>query len=245
MQGEVRVCKKDYDDDRAKQYGPLDRWHHLACFASHRDEMAFWCSGEELAGFKTLSKEDQDLVAEKLPKVKRKLETAGKDEPDSKKAKLEVKEDPAETARKEEMKKQNKKMFYYRDLLSKNLKKQELYNLLEHNKQEIPTGEDRALDRLSDVMTFGALEPCQECGGGQLVYQSGLGYRCQGDLSEWTKCQVVSQQPARREFKIPADYRQEHSFLAMYKSKTGTRIIPNLPGVVKTPAANGNKEGQG
>ena len=71
------------------------------------------------------------------------------------------------------------------------------------------------------------------------------GESCQGDLSEWTKCQVVSQQPARREFKIPADYRQEHSFLAMYKSKTGTRIIPNLPGVVKTPAANGNKEGQG
>ena len=27
-------------------------------------------------------------------------------------------------------------MFYYRDLLSKNLKKQELYSLLEYNKQE-------------------------------------------------------------------------------------------------------------
>ena len=74
-------------------------------------------------------------------------------------------------------------MFYYRDLLSTNLKKQELYSLLEHNKQEVPTGEDRALDRLSDIMTFGALEPCQECGGGQLVYQSGVGYRCQGDIS--------------------------------------------------------------
>ena len=74
-------------------------------------------------------------------------------------------------------------MFYYRDLLSKNLKRQELYSLLEHNKQEVPTGEDRALDRLSDIMTFGALEPCQECGGGQLVYQSGVGYRCQGDIS--------------------------------------------------------------
>ena len=35
-QGEVRVCKKDYDDDRAKQYGPLDRWHHVACFAKNR-----------------------------------------------------------------------------------------------------------------------------------------------------------------------------------------------------------------
>ena len=35
-QGEVRVCKKDYDDDRAKQYGPLDRWHHVTCFAKNR-----------------------------------------------------------------------------------------------------------------------------------------------------------------------------------------------------------------
>ena len=80
------------------------------------------------------------------------------------------------------------------------------------------------LDRLCDNLTFGALEPCVECNGGQLVYQSGelknfmksyiggqsslahllniiweepvmtstvgVGYRCQGDLSEWTKCQV-------------------------------------------------------
>ena len=51
--------------------------------------------------------------------------------------------------------------------------------------------------------------------------------------------------PKRREFKIPNEFKQEFDFLAMYKSKTGTRIIPNLPGVVKTPAAYGNKEGQG
>ena len=100
------------------------------------------------------------MLVKKLPKVKRKSEANGKDEPDSKKMKLEIKEDPAEAAKKEEMKKQNKKMFYYRDLLGKHLKKQDLYNLLEHNKQEIPTGEEKALDRLSDVMTFGALLPC-------------------------------------------------------------------------------------
>ena len=34
----MRICKKDYDDDRAKQYGPLDRWHHLSCFAKNRFE---------------------------------------------------------------------------------------------------------------------------------------------------------------------------------------------------------------
>ena len=122
------------------------------------------------------------MLLEKLPKVKRKIETNGKDEPDCKKCKID-KEDPAEKAMKEEMKKQNKKMFYYRDLLSKHLKKQDLYNLLEHNKQEIPSGEEKALDRLSDVMTFGALEPCKECpSGGQFVYQSGVGYKCQGKI---------------------------------------------------------------
>ena len=64
---------------------------------------------------------------------------------------------------------------------------------------------------------------------------------------EWTKCQVVSQQPARRVFKVPDEFKQEHSFLSMYKSKTGTRIIPNLPGTAKTLASNGNRgvEGQG
>ena len=57
--GEVRICKKDYDDDRAKQYGPLDRWHHLACFSKNREQLMFFCSGEKLAGLNTLSQEDQ------------------------------------------------------------------------------------------------------------------------------------------------------------------------------------------
>jgi len=244
--GEVRICKKDYDDDRAKQYGPLDRWYMVDCFAEAREEMVFFCAADQLPGFNTLSKDDQDMLLKKLPKVKRKLESNGKDEPDSKKVKLEVKDDPAEAALKSKMKKQNTKMFYYRDLLKKHLKKQDLYNLLEHNKQDIPTGEDSALDRLCDIMTFGALERCKECGNGQFVYQSGVGYRCQGDMSEWTKCSVVSQDPARRDFKVPKDYKQEHDFLSMYQPKTGTRVIPNLPGVPKSSnSSNSHKEGQG
>jgi len=243
--GEVRISKKDYDDDRAKQYGPMDRWYHLACFVKIREQLAFFCSGSQLAGLNTLSQEDQDKVTSLLPKLKRKSEASnGTDEPDAKKAKLccDVKPDPE----KEEMKKQNKKMFYYRDLLKKHLKKQELYSLLEHNKQEVPTGEDRALDRLCDIMTFGSLEPCTECGGGQFVYQSGVGYRCQGDLSEWTKCQVVSLEPKRRDFKVPGDFKQEYDFLAMYKSKLGTRIIPNLPGASpKVKPTNGANVGTG
>ena len=55
----MRICKKDYDDDRAKQYGPLDRWHHLECFAKNREELMFFCSGDKLAGFNTLGQDDQ------------------------------------------------------------------------------------------------------------------------------------------------------------------------------------------
>ena len=91
------------------------------------------------------------MLRKELPKMKRKVE-ASKDEPDAKKIKV----DPAEEKQKEEMKKQNKRldivlvkiffycllrMFYYRDLMKKHMKKKELEALLEHNKQEIPVGE--------------------------------------------------------------------------------------------------------
>jgi len=237
--GEVRIAKKDYDDDRAKQYGPLDRWHHLDCFVKNRDKLEFFTSAENLAGLNTLSAEDKATVKSQLKRlqvdVKRKAEN-GVDEPDAKKMKKEIKEDPE----KEEMRKQNKKMFYYRDLLQKNLKKPELVTLLEYNGQEIATGVDRMLDRLCDLMTFGALEPCTECNGGQLVYQSGVGYRCQGDLSEWTKCQVKTLKPARKKFKIPEEFRLKWDFMSMYKYKERTRIL-NVAAIPKSnPSTNGH-----
>ena len=51
-------------------YGPYDRWHHVECFAEKRDEMEYNDAGEAMAGFKTLSKEDQDLMREKIKEVK-------------------------------------------------------------------------------------------------------------------------------------------------------------------------------
>ena len=70
-------------------------------------------------------------------------------------------------------------MFHYRDLLRKHCKRKELYSLLDHNKQGVPEGQpkgqEEALDRLCDMMMFGALAPCEECNGGPLVYRSWLG----------------------------------------------------------------------
>ena len=81
-------------------------------------------------------------------------------------------------AQKEKRRKQNKEMFHYRDLLRKHCKRKELYSLLNHNKKGVPEGQpkgqEEALDRLCDMMTFGALAPCEECNGGPLVYRSWL-----------------------------------------------------------------------
>lgn len=68
-QDEIRISKKDFESPEAKRFGGLDRWHHVECFAKLRDELQFWESGSELPGIKTLSKEDQVSVKEKLPKV--------------------------------------------------------------------------------------------------------------------------------------------------------------------------------
>jgi hypothetical protein len=73
------------------------------------------------------------------------------------------------------MKKQNKKIFYYRDLLEKHLKKKELEALLEHNDQEIPVGQatyltlciNLLLTFLSDVGFLYLLDSdTQGCGSG-------------------------------------------------------------------------------
>ena len=106
------------------------------------------------------------MIKTKLRPMKRKMNAAGIDEPDSKKIKV---EDDSKV--KEAIKKQMKKIYYYRDLLERNLKKPEMQDLLESNGQDVPSGVEPMLDRLADCMTFGALERCQECQGGQFVFR--------------------------------------------------------------------------
>jgi len=233
--GEVRAGKKEFDSQRAKMYGPYDRWHHIPCFAEKREELGYYDAGDAMAGFMLLGPEDKELIKSKLKPMKRKIEatTKGGDEPDAKKVKVED-----DSKERDAIKKQMKKIFYYRDLLERNLKKNELQDLLEANSQEVPTGVEPMLDRLSDIMTFGALEPCQECKGGQLVFRSGVGYQCTGDMSEWTKCQYKTVLPKRKAFKVPGAFKETYNFLNIYNCKIGARIIPNNPSTVKAAQAN-------
>ena len=65
------------------------------------------------------------------------------DEPDSKKSKTETGDDGLDAATKEKLKKQMKKIYYYRDMLQRHLQKKDLEALLVLNGQEIPSGADR------------------------------------------------------------------------------------------------------
>ena len=89
----------------------IARWHHVKCFVEKREELEFFASGEDLSGFNTLSADDKEMLRSELkataPKKRKAEETPTADWPDAKKSKVDEKE----------IKKQNIKMFYYRDLL--------------------------------------------------------------------------------------------------------------------------------
>ncbi|KAK9891936.1 hypothetical protein WA026_017419 [Henosepilachna vigintioctopunctata] len=226
MKEEVRISKKDFDTEVGKKYGGQDMWHHLTCFAKLRNELGFFESASALPGFADLSREDQKEALKQIPAIKQEELPQ-----ELKKPKVE------ELSENEKLFNEHLTIFYkYRDLLKKKLKKAEMTELLEYNSQEIPAGEDRILDRLADIMTFGALEPCQVCNGGQYVYNK-LGYICDGDLTEWSKCNNITKAPKRSAFKVPQEFSKEHSFLKKYKYVPRTRIFKDV-----NPTNNVKKE---
>ncbi|KAL3275884.1 hypothetical protein HHI36_020621 [Cryptolaemus montrouzieri] len=217
MKEEIRISKKDFESEVGRKYGGQDMWHHLQCFAKLRSELGYFESASALPGFKSLSANDQKEAVKQIPAIKQEDIP-----PEVKKPKI---EEPTEE---DKLFKEHLTIMYkYRDQLKKKLTKSEMSELLEYNNQTVPPGEDRILDRLSDIMTFGTLEPCQICNGGQYVY-SKLGYVCHGDLTEWSKCNNVTKTPQRSAFKIPKEFANEHSFLKKYKYVPRTRVFKDV-----------------
>ncbi|KAL0276840.1 UNVERIFIED_CONTAM: hypothetical protein PYX00_004320 [Menopon gallinae] len=214
---EIRISKKDYESESALRYGPHERWHHVDCFLKVREELAFFAAGTCLPGYKTLEPDDQKIIKKKIPELKKSDSVDGPSP--TKKPKEKVPDDMEKN-----MKKQNKTMFEYRDKLEL-LTKPELIHLLEYNKQEIPEGVSNILDRLADGMTFGALKKCEKCGNGQLTFRSGIGYKCRGHVSEWSRCEYTTSKPARVAFKVPKDLKENYEFLNKYKGKVSNRLF--------------------
>ncbi|CAH1792738.1 unnamed protein product [Owenia fusiformis] len=220
---EVRLSKKDYTSSRAVMYGPMDQWYHVDCFADARDELDFdtTMQPERMQYFIRLKKEDRDYIIEKLGKGdKRKASASAKGATPAKKQKI------TETPEEKTLREQSQLLWKIRDELSKSVSNNAMKVLLEYNKQDIPPGESRLLDRVSDCMAFGALKPCTECKKGQLVYGTG-GYKCSGNMTEWTKCLHTTREPQRKPFRVPKEF-HDVEFLKKYKYVERVRAFPKL-----------------
>lgn len=90
VKGEIRIKKTVYDTEVGMKYGGQPLWHHYECFAKVitlsklvkplwslitrwtkilqlRSELGWFGPGNQLPGFKSLSKEDQVVVDKNLP----------------------------------------------------------------------------------------------------------------------------------------------------------------------------------
>ncbi|XP_063974241.1 poly [ADP-ribose] polymerase isoform X2 [Diachasmimorpha longicaudata] len=212
--GDVRISKLDFESATGQKLNGVARWHHVDCFVKLRSSLEFYNSAETLPGFKTLNKDEQKDLKSKLPKMK-----AADIPPPPKK----MKEEPVDEEEVKQMKKQNEKLFKLREKLQ-TITKNDQVELMEYNGQYVPSDSAQLLNTLADQMIFGALKHCKKCSGG-LQFVSGQGYKCMGDLTEWTKCEEITQNPERSKFKIPKDLKEAIPFLATFKPKIERRIL--------------------
>ena len=55
--GGARIGKKEFDSQRAKLFGPYERWYMVDCFVEKREELGYFDAGEAMAGFMLLGPE--------------------------------------------------------------------------------------------------------------------------------------------------------------------------------------------
>ncbi|XP_013111859.1 poly [ADP-ribose] polymerase [Stomoxys calcitrans] len=226
LKDQVRVRKTVFDTEVGMKYGGQPLWHHVECFAQLRSELGWFDSGKNLPGFEGLQDEDKEIVLKALPGIK------SEDVPDAKKPKLEKLDSEDVKSEKElikTIKEQSKKLFKFRDSVKEEMSKGDMVTLLENNNQEPVSGDtEKLLDQIADLLTFGAIAPCPECKGRQLLFQKSA-YVCNGDLTEWTKCSNSVKEPARNPCKIPPHLKSQYKFLKNVNKTIENRAIRYIP----------------
>ncbi|KAH8362007.1 hypothetical protein KR084_000200 [Drosophila pseudotakahashii] len=220
---QVRLRKTVYDTEVGMKYGGQPLWHHLDCFAHLRSELGWFDSGENMLGYSSLTYADQTEVKTALPPIK------SEELPEAKKTKMELADKMEENDKINNLKNQNDTFFKFRDELKSVMKKTDLEKLLKTNCQHPLTGDsERLLDQAADLLTFGAIESCSDCGNCQFIFNKS-GYICNGNLSEWTKCSKLLAEPTRLACKVPRELKEKYPFLNAVKKIPTARIFRDLP----------------
>ncbi|KJH45000.1 PADR1 domain protein [Dictyocaulus viviparus] len=107
-------------------------------------------------------------------------------------------------------------MYMLRKDLKDNLSKNEMMELLAANNLSIPSGEAKLLNSWLIAPFLVVVYRVPKCEG-QLMYSSTLRtYKCNGQLSEYTKCIYQDNNPKRKKFSIPKELRK-NAFLKKLK----------------------------
>ncbi|KIH53077.1 PADR1 domain protein [Ancylostoma duodenale] len=239
--GKCSRCKEIIPQKQIK-FGLHSGWYHQQClfvgkivFGGHIDEMNGFCYlkeedqeklMEELKDFTVpyLDAEDEDMEEgagdgkENVKEAKKRHNESDRgDEAPSKKQR----KDSGGTSNTELLKKQSNLLWELQRDVKANLSKSEMVELLTSNRQKphkktekgdckVLTDLIQMIDLVVDCILFGRCLPCSKCGG-QLIY------RCDGQISEYTKCTYHDQNPQREKFVIPKEMMAENKWLKKLK----------------------------
>ncbi|XP_043656906.1 poly [ADP-ribose] polymerase isoform X1 [Drosophila teissieri] len=218
----IRLRKTVYDTEVGMKYGGQPLWYHLDCFTQLRSELGWFDSGDNVPGFKSLADDDQAEVKNALPAIK------SEELPETKRAKTELSDTNEEMEKNQHLKDQSDAYFKFRDDVKNIMKKKDIDILLKSNNQEPVTGDtEKLLDQTADLLTFGAIESCSECNSSQFTLNKS-GYICNGNLSEWTKCNKLLAEPRRLACKVPKELKAAYHFLNAVSKMPSTRIFFNI-----------------
>ncbi|XP_061354004.1 poly [ADP-ribose] polymerase 1 isoform X2 [Gastrolobium bilobum] len=251
IKGEVRISTKP-DGQGAKGLA----WHHAKCLM----ELSPLIQVDKLSGWNNLSSADQSAVSDLAKKgppmnkgeVKKSAQQStskggtkrGKDANGEQKSKVAKAKGDVSAGRAASVKNangseeacdlenkleaQSKELWGLKDDLKNHVTTAELREMLEANAQD-STGPELGLrDRCADGMMFGTLGHCPICSG--FLHYSGGMYRCNGFVSEWSRCSYSTCEPKRLEgkWKIPEETNNQY-LKKWFKSQKGKKPVRILP----------------
>ncbi|KAK6031330.1 Poly(ADP-ribose) polymerase and DNA-Ligase Zn-finger region [Ostertagia ostertagi] len=200
--GKCFACKLPIAQKEVK-FGKLTNWYHQQCLFKN---VKYGGSIEDIGGFSYLNDEDQQKLLISLREFAKEDKT-GDVEDDRKYYKCKQRKMSWSPAKKPRVK-QTDMMWELRSGFKENLTKHEMMDLLISNDLTPPSGESKILDYLVDCAMFGCCKPCSN--------SSLRTYRCNGQLSEYTKCTYRNENPDRIKFTIPKDMK-ENAYLKNLK----------------------------
>eukprot|EP00049_Salpingoeca_infusionum_P016729 m.345280 g.345280 ORF g.345280 m.345280 type:complete len:1053 (-) comp16140_c0_seq2:7529-10687(-) len=209
--------------------GKVPWWFHRKCFfSSLSSQKEIPVDGMEVSWFKgskSIKKPDRDDVAALIKATQKQLgvapsaasasgkrKSSKKGETATKAAKKEEEQQmssAAVAAAQVEVKKskeqmdfetQNKLIWQHRDSLKK-VATGTLKQILYENDQPAEGGHDKLVARVVDGLLFGKLGKCRKCKETNWRIRAD-GMHCRGNVSEWERCDVVTQSPPRTKWQV-------------------------------------------